>query len=377
MCYYIYNEAIGRYSIKMRRFFAAVLAAAMLLSFAGCAVKDTQSDSTAPAEEQTTEEKSTEPPTNEDGSLVKPKNAVSVSDDVKIKTYSGSSIIEIGNREMEPYGNSYKNMKSYADALNRLKAEMPNTKAYCLMAPTAIEFYAPSKYNTGVSKSQYEGMCYIYEQLKDITPVNVYAEIAAHTDEYLYFRSDHHWTTRGAYYAYRAFANVADFKPVDKDTLQSGKLSPFLGLFYKYTKSPVLANDPDYVEYFLPPVNTTATASDTDAAMSDGYGIQVINTETTSSNKYLAFIGGDHGVIKITTDAQSDRSIVVIKESYANAFVPWLCANYKTVYVLDPRMLTVKLADFVKTNSIDEVLFLNYMFIPSNPKFMNALENMA
>ena len=114
----------------MRRFFAAVLAAAMLLSFAGCAVKDTQSDSTAPAEEQTTEEKSTEPPTNEDGSLVKPKNAVSVSDDVKIKTYSGSSIIEIGNREMEPYGNSYKNMKSYADALNRLKAEMPNTKAY-------------------------------------------------------------------------------------------------------------------------------------------------------------------------------------------------------------------------------------------------------
>lgn len=109
----------------------------------------------------------------------------------------------------------------------------------------------------------------------------------------------------------------------------------------------------------------------------DAYGIQVINTETTSSNKYLAFIGGDHGVIKITTDAQSDRSIVVIKESYANAFVPWLCANYKTVYVLDPRMLTVKLADFVKTNSIDEVLFLNYMFIPSNPKFMNALENMA
>ena len=111
--------------------------------------------------------------------------------------------------------------------------------------------------------------------------------------------------------------------------------------------------------------------------MSDGYGIQVINTETTSSNKYLAFIGGDHGVIKITTDAQSDRSIVVIKESYANAFVPWLCANYKTVYVLDPRMLTVKLADFVKTNSIDEVLFLNYMFIPTNPKYMAALEKMG
>ena len=217
------------------------------------------------AGEQTTEERTTEPQTNEDGSLVKPKNAVSVSDDVKIKTYSGTSLIEIGNRVMEPYGNAYKNMKAYADALNRLKAEMPDTKAYCLMAPTAIEFYAPSKYNTGVSKSQYEGMCYIYEQLKDITPVNAYAEMAAHTDEYLYFRSDHHWTTLGAYYAYRTFAKVAGFTPVDKNTLQTGKLSPFLGLFYKDTKSTALSNDPDYVEYFIPPVNTTAIASDTDA----------------------------------------------------------------------------------------------------------------
>ena len=57
--------------------------------------------------------------------------------------------------------------------------------------------------------------------------------------------------------------------------------------------------------------------------------------------------------------------------------MPWLCANYKTIYVLDPRQLTVKLADFVKTNSIDEVLFLNYMFIPTNPKYMAALEKMG
>lgn len=363
--------------MKFRRIFEVVLAAAMLLSFAGCTDRDARGDSFEPAGEQTTEEQTTEPQTNEDGSLVKPKNAVSVSDGVNVKTYSGTSLIEIGNRVMEPYGNAYKNMKAYADTLNRLKAEMPNTKAYCLMVPTAIEFYAPSKYNTGMSKSQYEGMCYIYEQLKDIMPVNAYAEMAAHTDEYLYFRSDHHWTTLGAYYAYRTFAKVAGFTPVDKDSLQTGKISPFLGLFYNDTKSTALSDDPDYVEYFIPPVNTTAIASDTDAAMSNSYSIKVINTETTSSNKYLAFVGGDHGVVKITTDALSDKSIVVIKESYANAFVPWLCANYKTIYVLDPRQLTVQLADFVKTNSIDEVLFLNYMFIPGNSRFMTALENMA
>lgn len=94
--------------MKLKRIFAAVLVAAMLLSFVGCANKDTKGDSSEPAGEQTTEERTTEPQTNEDGSLVKPKNAVSVSDDVKIKTYSGTSLIEIGNRVMEPYGNAYK-----------------------------------------------------------------------------------------------------------------------------------------------------------------------------------------------------------------------------------------------------------------------------
>ena len=96
-----------------------------------------------------------------------------------------------------------------------------------------------------------------------------------------------------------------------------------------------------------------------------------------SSNKYLAFLGGDHGVTKITTDAPGNRSIVVIKESYANAFVPWLCNNYKTVYVIDPRQINVNLANFVKTNSIDEVLFLNYMFIPTNPNIWRLSKRWA
>lgn len=134
---------------------------------------------------------------------------------------------------------------------------------------------------------------------------------------------------------------------------------------------------PDYVEYFIPKTNTEAIASDSDPTLKSNYKVKVINTEVKSSNKYLAFLGGDHGVTKITTDAPGNRSIVVIKESYANAFVPWLCNNYKTVYVIDPRQINVNLASFVKTNSIEEVLFLNYMFIPTNPKYMSALEKMG
>ena len=369
--------ARGGFTMNGKRLIALVLSILLALSLAGCSGQRDDHGESGSSAAGTTEEQTTVPQTNEDGSLVKPKNAVTVSDDTQVIVHSDTYLLEIGDRLMEQYGNAYQKMAVYAEDLNKLKTQLPDTKVYCLMAPTAVEFYAPAKYNSGMSKSQYEGISYIYERLDGITPVDAYTEIAAHTDEYLYFRSDHHWTQRGAYYAYLAFAKSAEFTPVNKDDLQTGRLSPFLGSLYKENKTAALENNPDYVEYFMPPVNTTATASERDAAMTDSYSIKVINTEITSSNKYLAFVGGDHGVVKITTDAQSERSIVVIKESYANAFVPWLCANYRTIYVLDPRQLTVNLSDFVKTNSIGEVLFLNYMYIPTNAKFMTALEEMG
>ncbi len=306
----------------------------------------------------------------------KPENAVNVDENSKETVYSAQYVILLGNRAMEMYTNSYKKIDNYVNTLNKFKRTMPDTKIYCMLAPTSIEFYAPKKYNDGKSKSQYQGIKYAYSKLNGITPIDAYSEIAPHTDEYLYFRTDHHWTARGAYYAYRAFAKTANFEPVDINSLKTGTLKPFLGSLYRATQSTVLEKDPDYLEYFIPQTNTTAIAAN-DSAMKKSYKIKVINTNITSKNKYLSFVEGDHPVIKITTDAPVKRSILVIKESYANAFVPWLCNNYSEIYVIDPRKLSVNIASFVKTNSIQEVMFLNYMFIPSNKTYMEALNKMG
>ena len=339
----------------------------------GEALSHEAESNTATSEQTTAAPSQTEANTE----TTQPENAFKVNEGDKETVYTNNYIVLLDNRLMEQYTNVYKKMDVYAETLNKLKSQMPDVKVYSLMAPTSIEFYAPKKYNSGKSHSQYQGINYIYGELKGITPVDTYPEIAAHTNEYLYFRSDHHWTARGAYYAYRAFAKTAGFTPVDINTLETGKLSPFLGTLYRATQSSAVEKHPDYVEYFIPKTHTEAIASDTDPTLGSNYKVKVINTEIKSSNKYLAFLGGDHGVTKITTDAPGDRSIVVIKESYANAFVPWLCNNYKTIYVIDPRQLNVNLASFVKTNAIDEVLFLNYMFIPTNPKYMAALEKMG
>ena len=319
----------------------------------------------------------TDSPTNSsDSQSTKPENAVSVDDDVKETVYSAQYVILLNNRAMEMYSNNYKKIDGYIDTLNRLKKGLPDTKVYCLLAPTSIEFYAPKKYNNSNSKSQYQGIEYAYSKLKDITPIDAYSAIAPHTDEYLYFRTDHHWTARGAYYAYTAFSKVAKFDPVDIKSLETGVLKPFTGSLFRATQSTVLEKNPDYLEYFVPKTTTTAIAAN-DAAMKESYKIKVINTNITTSNKYLAFVEGDHPVVKITTDTPGNRSILIIKESYGNAFVPWLCNNYKEIYVIDPRKLTVDISSFVKSNFIQEVMFLNYMFIPTNNTFMDALNKMG
>lgn len=286
-----------------------------------------------------------------------------------------SSIIVQGKRAMEIYSVSKVSLERYADYINDFSSKVPGVNVYSMLAPTSVAFYGPSKYRTG-AHSQEKGIQIAYDKMNsNIKKISVYQNIDKHKDEYLYFRTDHHWTARGAYYAYEVFAPVAGVQAAPLSKHQTGKLDGFVGSYYRYTKDETLQKNPDYVEYFKPVTNTTATVY-SGPEMSGGYNIDVINSSVTASNKYLAFIGGDHAVLKIKTDAPGGRKIVLIKESYGNAFAPFLCDNFSEVYVLDPRRFDGKLSDFVKKNGITDVLFLNYTFATSNPTYLKGLTKM-
>ena len=110
--------------------------------------------------------------------------------------------------------------------------------------------------------------------------------------------------------------------------------------------------------------------------MENGRKVFVVARAVNSDNKYLAFIGGDQPLEKIVTSNKNGKKILVIKESYGNALVPFLCDNYEEVYVVDPRKTNFNLASFVKNQSIDEVLMINYTFAMANETYKNALQAM-
>lgn len=294
------------------------------------------------------------------------------------EAYIQSSVLIANKRAMEIFGYYDSMLENYASHINKVaKSVGPYANVYSLVAPTSIEFYGTREYRTG-SHSQRDAIGSAYKMMdSSVHTVDAYSSIVSHTDEYLYFRTDHHWTARGAYYAYRAFCESSGNTPVDlKSYSDTGTVEgDFLGTLYNLTDSEVLASNPDHVEYFMPKgVDGRIYQS---AYMTDGIDFYIVARAVASSNKYLAFIAGDQPLEKITTSVKNGRKIIVLKESYGNAFVPFLCNNYEEIYVVDPRELTFSLKDFVQEHDIDDVLLINYAFGLANPTYLSALEDMV
>lgn len=279
-----------------------------------------------------------------------------------------------GNRCMELYGIAPKSLQHYGEIISAFGAKVPSVSVYVMLAPTSIELYGPDSYRTG-NRSQKEGINIAYSALSgsNVKSVDAYSAIVPHASEYVYFRTDHHWTARGAYYAYTALGKVAGFTPTKLSDHKSGRIDGFVGTFKQFSAS--LANDPDYVEYFYPLTEATGTIYQ-DASLTNGRAMKIISENISGSNKYLCFIEGDNPVEKIVTANKNGRKIAVIKESYGNALAPFLVDNFEEVYVLDPRRGDVNLTQFVNNNGITDVLFVNYTFAPSNPTYKAALEKM-
>ena len=289
------------------------------------------------------------------------------------------SVLVTGTRALEIYYHSDDNAKYYTDIINKTAKSLPEgVKFYSMLCPTAMEFYGTAQYREGVH-SQRDSIQKTYSMLDpSIIKVDAYSNLVDNVKDYIYFRTDHHWTARGAYCGYQAFCEASGNTAPALSSFATHRLDGFLGSLFKTTQSSVLSNNPDYVECF----DLTVDAQNTVYAspeMTPGSGVStyIVAQTVNDSNKYLAFIAGDQPLEKITTSVKNGKKILVIKESYGNAFVPFLCNNYEEIYVIDPRWIDMNIADFVATNGIGEVIAINYMFAIGNKTYCNALGAMS
>ena len=294
------------------------------------------------------------------------------------------SVIIIGDRAMEVSYIYEKALTRYVEALNALKGSMKDTRVFSLIAPNSAEFYSPKSMHTG-DASQKSMIDKAYSGMNGIVCVDAYSKLRGHADEYIYFRTDHHWTALGAYYAYTAFCESGGLSPVPLEDFETGRYEGFVGSMYrftsKYPQSEALKNNPDYVDYYIPAAECEAQYFKT-PGMENGVKAEVVSRKIPDdySNKYLCFISGDTPVFRIVTQVKNGRRIAVLKESYANALVPFLTSHFEEIFVIDMRQFNgngqqrLNLPEFAEKNSLTDVLVLNYSIAPNNVFFAKMLE---
>ena len=274
----------------------------------------------------------------------------------------------------EIFGGNQAQTERYADAVSAYAEQMPDVKVYNLVVPSSAAFNLPQKY-ANYSGDQRSNISHLYESLSPkVTAIDVFDILQEHKDEYIYFGTDHHWTGLGAYYAYTEFAKVAGFEPLDYDDYEKGTLTGFKGTLYAATNDPNLKEDT--VEYCKIPVETEAYLYQKDAQ--DTPLLTTVLAEYAKGvNSYSVYFHGDFPRFDVKNlDNPNGRNIMVIKESYGNAFAPYLIPHYENMYVIDLRYFSGSIQQLVKEKEIDEILIIDNIFAANTKHYTDRLELM-
>lgn len=174
-------------------------------------------------------------------------------------------------------------------------------------------------------------------------------------DSYLYYKTDHHWTTEGAYLAYEQFCQQKGLTPFDTTTHQAVEVPDFYGTHYSAARRWDV--QPDTITYY--PLENPMTVYDIngETQYSERKTETMVNTEKFDTrDKYAAFLDGNNGYSVI--QGNGTGSILVVKDSYANCFVPFLTANYAKIGVVDLRNFSYGLDSTIESEGYDQVLIL-------------------
>ena len=249
-----------------------------------------------------------------------------------------------------------KNIDAVRAFLEKLEAERPEVTRCVLMAPTAAAV-TPERLPAFAPVAPQEEMLQTLEKSLSSTAVfcNPLESLRREAGMPLYYRTDHHWTTAGAYTAYTAWAEAMGLSAMPMGTITVETVSDsFLGTLYSKANQPFLK--PDTIERYRLPGDAACTRS------SDGgktvipslYDPEALNQKDQS----VYFLGGNQPLVEIRTGTENGRTLLLLKDSYAHAFVPFLTAHYEKIVMVDLRYYKAELSTLMEGEQVTDLLFL-------------------
>lgn len=257
-------------------------------------------------------------------------------------------------------------LKHYADLFGK--------PTYILVAPSAASIQADRLPSFATGWDQKQFLTDLSEELKgQVTAVNVYDTLCAHKDEYIYYRTDHHWTTDGAFLAYQQLCAAMGITPSAYADFQVETISTdFNGTLY--SKSGVRNVTPDTIKsYKIGGVNRYTITSGSEVTE---YDTIYFPEFLEKKDKYPYFLNGNQPIVTIDTQSTSGKKLLMFKDSYAHCLTPMLLQAYSEITLVDLRYVNTNIQNLINIQEYDETLFLYSMDVFTHQSNTSKLSRM-
>lgn len=293
------------------------------------------------------------------------------------------AVIQIEDYAFNYFSYSEYTSDRYAEMVSRFAEKMEGTGVNIISAPcpTAIGVMVESEYMELLKcEPQDEALDYIHSLMPDsVLKVDTVRALIPHNDEYLYFRTDHHWTALGAYYSYVACMEALGYEPADlEEDFELWDQGEFRGsLYYECSQSSKLRLDTVYAYNPLGDITTKIHRE----SYSGGFEWTVLTdmSKNKPNSKYMTFLAGDNALTVITNNSIPDApNCVVLKDSYGNCFAPFLTQNYHTVYVVDYReYYAMRMPQFAEEYDIQDIFLIPNLGATQNSAVIDLMGNLC
>ena len=221
-----------------------------------------------------------------------------------------------------------------------------------MIVPTASLILKDKLPQNAVEYNQNEVLDTVKNNITDATLIDLREKFFSHKDEYIYYKTDHHWTTLGAYYAYQEWCkyNGVHTNNYTKEIITT----EFKGSLYSKILNKNV--EPDRIEIYQPieKVNYEVSYNFNKTHSSSVYDFEKVKEK----DKYQVFFGGNYPELKIRTSHKNGKNLLILKDSYANSFIPFLLGNYESICVIDMRYFKEDLKGYMEENEVSEILIL-------------------
>ena len=243
-------------------------------------------------------------------------------------------------------------LDSNMSALNTLVGNT-DAKVYFALIPDKSDLYSSLLPKNVPNDSEKEVIDYCYGQ-SNATNVDIYSALSAHTDEYIFYRTDHHWTSLGAYYGLSALAESMGLPcpALDSYTDRHVVSEEFYGT--TWSSSGFSWVDPDTMEIFVNAPEGLKVTSYPQGSPVEGklYDFSFLEKK----DKYSMFMGGNCPMHVIETGNEDKPSLLILRDSYTDSLIPFLLDDFSEIHVLDLRYYRASLKAYIEQNDFDTVL---------------------